>query len=179
MAEKIGRPAHIPRLNQTPDIGGGNPDALQKLLRHHGIRQAPLPAERGKGIRAPLPPVAKPEILSADEPSGAKAQDQVLQKRIPGGVLERPVKGQSHNGVHGVVHGQQKLPVLRRVNEPRGGAEDQSVRMIGEGHHPCPGAMFLCQIPAGPKQGLVADMHPVKKPQSIDCFVHRKPRKCL
>ena len=81
---------------------------------------------------------------------------EILQKGVPGGVLEGPVKGQGHKGVHAVNLPEKLLPVLGRIDEPRGSAENQSVRVVREGHHTGPGPVLFRQIPAGPEQRLMA-----------------------
>ena len=94
-----------------------------------------------------------------------------VQKGIPGHGLQLPVKGQLHHPVHAADFLQQPLPVLGCVDEPRGDAQHQGIRVAQEGH----GSRLqrgLRQLPALPQQCPVAPVDPVKEAQGVNVFLH-------
>ena len=65
---------------------------------------------------------------------------------------------------------QQFFSVLRGVDKHGCAAVHQGIRVAKKGHRTGFAAMRLRQIPAGRQQRLMTQMHPIKKPQGVDCF---------
>ena len=175
MAQEPHRRSHVPGLNLTADVGAGHPDALQGLLRHHPAGQSPAAAVFQEQPRGALAPVSEPEIRPADKARRLVFLLQHPQKVLPGHGPHGRVKGQAHHLIHLKPLRQQQLPIPVGINQRRGSPQHQGVRMIPEGHHTGPGSGSLRQLPAGPQQGGMAQMYPVKKAQGANPLSHSSP----
>ena len=103
------------------------------------------------------------------EAPGAEVPAQFLQKVLPGGGLHFLIKRQGHNPIHAVIS-KQVFPILGRIDQRRGGAQHQGIRVTGKGDDTP--AAFRRQSLHGAKQRLMSKMHPVKKSQGVDIGSH-------
>ena len=68
--------------------------------------------------------------------------------------------------------------VGKAVDEPGGAALHQGIRVIAEGGNAGNTAGGIRQNPADLQKRLVAQMHPVKKAQGVDCVLFHKHPIC-
>lgn len=169
--ESVGMPqkpvglGNIALRQEAPDAGGGNGQPLHFLLRYHPAGDASLFAGGQELFAVARPPVPEAEIVAADDAPGVKFRQEPLKIVLPRGVHQCVVKGQHDDTLH-THFPKQGLPVGDGVDKAGGLALHQSVRVISKGLHPGGAAVFRRQGLAGIQQGLMAQMHPVKKPRA-------------
>ena len=125
---------------------------------------------------SPLP-APEAEVVAADEARAAVLPAEQIQKILPVGFQHPPVKGQGDHPADPAA--QQPLPVRGGVDEHRGRAQHQGVRVIPEGHNSGVQSVFRRQTAAFVEKGLVPQMDTVKKAQRINRFLHSTSKKLL
>ena len=123
---------HLPLLQQGADVGGGNPGAVDGLLRHHGPGQVLPLAVVCQQCAVAGAAASEAEIVSADEACSGIVPAEKVQKFLPGCGVHFFIKGQGDYPVQTAV--QKPLPIGGGVDQHRGGAEYQRVRVGIEGH---------------------------------------------
>ena len=157
------------RLQKAADVGGRDPDPLQKLLSNHLAGNALLPASLLQLLGIALSPASEAEIVSTHQAAGVIFGSQQAKKLLPGHFHQRPVKGQLHYPADPAP--QQLMPVRGGIDQRCGDAPDHLIRMAQKGHHAGLSACLPRHLAAGLQQRLVALMHPVKIAQSINNFL--------
>ena len=173
MTQKFYRRGHVPGLDLGADIGAGNPNPIEGLLRHHrpGKASQAAIARQPQGIARPSR--AEPEILAADEAHSPVIPAKHIQKVPPGAAVHFLVKGQGHHGFRPETLPEKPLPVSLGVDKPGRLPQHQRIRVDAEGNHAEPASGLRGQLPAGLQKRGVADVHPVKKAQGVNClFFH-------
>ena len=163
MAQKTDGGGHVAGLQLLTDVGTGDADAADILLRHHHAGQILLPAEFTEFFRGAFPPMAEPEVMAADESRGAMFH-QLGKKGLPGHGHDRICHGV------GVYMGdpvplQQFLPGFGGAEQSGGFGCKQGLGMAVKGNGRRLTVEFPGQISACVQQRLMAQMDPVKKTQ--------------
>ena len=118
MAAEPGGGLHLPGLDQSLQVGGGDGHAVDDPGRDHVAAQAAgcAPAPQGPGVaRAEI---AEAVVPAADQVGRSVVPDQQRQKGLPGQVHKFLGKGQHLHGLHAVEGTDQPDPVLHRSQQP-------------------------------------------------------------
>ena len=161
---------HLPLLQQGSDVGGGDPDAVNGLLRHHGPGQTLPPAVVRKQRAVAGAAASEAEIVTADKACRGVVPAEKLQEFLPAGGVHFFIKGQGNHPVQTAA--QKPLPVGGGIDEHRGGAEYQGIRVGVEGDGSGLPAGFLRDAAAGVQQSPVAQVDAVKKAQGENSLIH-------
>ena len=138
--QKGGGFLHVSCFQQGADVGGGYPGSVDALLRHYRPGKSPALAVVRQQTAVSGTLTAEAEIITADEARRVVIPAQEAQKIRPVGIVHLFVKGQRHHPIHGLT--EQTLPICGGVDQHRGAAEHQLVRMGAEGNDSCVAAGF-------------------------------------
>jgi hypothetical protein len=154
---------HVPGIDAAADQGRGDALPVQGLLSYHDAGQIPLLAILPQLLGISHSSMAEAEIVTANKTRGTKLQ-QLFQKSFPRLAHGFGIDLQGMDIADAIVL-QEPLPICFGAQEHRRCILKQGLGMSIKGDGGRLRIQLLCQMAANPKQGLMAQMNPVKKTQ--------------